>query len=236
MFSLVLMVAMSQGTAAPAWETAHAGPVNTNFIHAEAHQHYRGRGGCGGCYGGCYGGYGCYGGGYGCRGGGYGCYGGGYGCRGGCYGGCGGGYGGCYGGYGCCGGGYGGYYGSSAPMGYVSSGYYGSVPVSSPGYYGTTLPQGTPGGEVRDDTLATLEVSLPEGTTLKIDDFVSQSTDTTRRFVSPPLEAGKEYHYDITAEVMRDGKPVTVRKRVAVRAGETTRLIIDASGVTVAQR
>jgi uncharacterized protein (TIGR03000 family) len=223
MYSLVLMVAMSQGAATPAWETDHAAPANTNFLHAEAHQHYRGRGGCHGCYGGCYGGYG-------------GCYGG----YGGCYGGWGGGYGGCYGGYGCRGG-YGGYYGSYAPTGYVSSGYYspgyyGNGPAYSPGYYGTATPQGTPGGEVRSDTQATLVVSLPEGATLKIDDYVSRATGTVRQFVSPPLEPGRDYHYDITAEVMRDGKPVTVIKRITVRPGETTRLNIDASGVTVAQR
>jgi uncharacterized protein (TIGR03000 family) len=186
MYSLVLMVAMSQGAATPAWETDHPRPGNTNFIHAEAHQHYRGRGGCHGCYG----------------------------CYGGCYG---------------CGGGYGGYYyGSYSPMGYVFWGYY------SPGYYGTVTLQGTRDSQVRSDTAATLVVSLPEGATLKIDDFVSRSTATTRRFVSPPLEPGQEYHYDVTADLMRDGKPVTVSKRVAVRAGETTRVMIDPSGATVA--
>jgi uncharacterized protein (TIGR03000 family) len=204
MYSLVLMVAMSQGAATPAWEIDHPRPGNTNFIHAEAHQHNRhGCHGCHGCYGGC---YGCYGGCYGCYGGCYGCY------------------GGCYGGYG------GRYYGGYAPMGYVSSGYY------SPGYYGTATPQGTRDGQVRSDTAATLVVSLPEGATLKIDDFVSQSTAATRQFVSPPLEPGSDYHYDLTAELMRDGKPVTVSKRVTVRPGETTRVTIDSSGVRVAQR
>src|SRR5204862_4361157 len=83
MYSVVLMAALTTGTASE----------GCCFRH-------------GGCYGGCYGGYnGCYGGVYaGCYGGSYynaGCYGGSYGCYGvyGCYG--------CYGGWSCYGGGYG---------------------------------------------------------------------------------------------------------------------------------
>jgi uncharacterized protein (TIGR03000 family) len=157
MYSLVLVMAMSHGAAAPGWQSGEVDLRGTNFIHASAHQHYRGchgchgcHGCCGGCYGGgccgggCYGG-GCYGGGWGCCGGGYGgCYGGGrYG--GGCYG------GGCYGGgyaYGGYGGGYGGYTYSMPYGGY--SGYAGMPAYGgyTSGYYtpGTNMPAtGTPG-------------------------------------------------------------------------------------------
>jgi uncharacterized protein (TIGR03000 family) len=159
MYSIVLMVAMSHGAAAPGWQSGEVDLRGTNFIHATAHQHYRhGCHGCHGCYGGgCYGG-GCYGGGCyggGCYGGCYGggcwgggCYGGyrGYGCYGGgCWG------GGCYGGYayGGYGGGYGGYasyampYGGYAGMpayGGYTSGYY------NPGMPGAAAPVTTPSG------------------------------------------------------------------------------------------
>jgi uncharacterized protein (TIGR03000 family) len=83
MYSMVLMAALTTGTATPA-------------CHWSCH-------GCHGCYGGCHGCHGCYGG--GCYGGCSGCYGGCSGCYGGCYGCYGGGYGchGCYGGTGCYG-------------------------------------------------------------------------------------------------------------------------------------
>jgi uncharacterized protein (TIGR03000 family) len=139
MYSLVLMMAMSNGAAAaPGWQGGEVDSRGTNFIHATAHEHARHGchgcrgGGYGGCYGGgCYGG-GCYGGGYSCcgccGGGGWGgCYGGGYG---GCYGG---GYGGCYGGGygGCYGGGYGGCYGGGCGGGYAAASY--SMPYASYG-------------------------------------------------------------------------------------------------------
>jgi uncharacterized protein (TIGR03000 family) len=144
MYSLVLMMAMSQGAATPAWQNGAADLRGTNFIHATANEHYRGRRGCG-C---CGGGYGCCGGGYGCCGGGWG---GGYGC---CGGGCGGSYGccgGCWGGgYAMGGYGYGGYASYAMPYGYGS---YAGMPAyggyvsgyATPGTFGDTGTYGTGG-------------------------------------------------------------------------------------------
>jgi uncharacterized protein (TIGR03000 family) len=42
--------------------------------------------------------------------------------------------------------------------------------------------------------------------------------------VTPPLQPGREYHYTLTAELERDGKPIKVTRRVAVRAGAETRV------------
>jgi uncharacterized protein (TIGR03000 family) len=132
MYSMVLVMALSNGAQVPAWDAAkeHPGQVS--------HELYRHRrGGCsgGGCYGGGYGG--CWGGGYGgCHGGGYwggGCSGGGY-ASGGCWGSH------SYGGY--WGGGYGtgyggmGYYSSYSPyQGYPM--YYGGMAYPGGGYYDT---------------------------------------------------------------------------------------------------
>jgi uncharacterized protein (TIGR03000 family) len=205
------------------------------------------RGGCsGGCYGGCYGG-GCYGGGgcCGCYGGGGGCYGGGcYG--GGCYGGgCyGGGYGGCYGGGygGCYGGGisYGGCYGG------VGAGCYGGQVIG-----GSVITPGTvvPGGEKLKkepkekgdkETMApapaTIVVELPADAKLLIDNEATTSTGSSRVFTSPTLNPGKEYHYTLKAELVRDGKPVKAEKVVTVKAGVITPVTLTLPAASVAQR
>ena len=47
----------------------------------------------------------------------------------------------------------------------------------------------------------------------------------TRTFRTPPLQPGQEYSYDLTAEVVRNGKVQTTTERVVVRAGTETRVI-----------
>lgn len=69
---------------------------------------------------------------------------------------------------------------------------------------------------------ATLLVYLPANSTLTIDDQPTTSTSAVRRFVTPPLEPGKTFHYTLTAQATRGGQTVTVRQKVQVRAGEET--------------
>jgi len=213
MYSMVLMMALTTGGDTPA--IGHRG---------------------GGCGGGCYGG--CYGGGHGRRGGGgcCGCSGGGYG---GCYGG--GGYGGCYGGgYGGCMGsgmGYGGCMGSG--MGY--GGCYGGGIMPGAGI------QAAPGGEKlktppkqkEKETMlpapATIVVDLPADAKLLIDNEPTSTTGTSRVFVSPTLNPGREYHYTLKAEIVKDGKAVKVEKVIAVQAGEITSASLTLPPAGVAQ-
>jgi len=206
-------------------------------------------GGCyGGCWGGCYGGRGCHG----CWGGGWGgCYGGGWG---GCYGGCfGGGYamGGCYGGGwgGCYGGGYtmGGCYGG---MGY--GGYMAAAPVMSPTYAMAVTPSYaiTPSlsgavvangigqnpnttqsmyynpSTAANQNTALITVHMPANARLFIDDKATQSQSSTRRFRTPALQPGEDYHYTLRAEMDRDGQPVTTSKTITVRAGNPTEVTL----------
>jgi uncharacterized protein (TIGR03000 family) len=221
--------------------------------------------GCnGGCYG-CYGGsYSCWGGGHhGCRGGhmrGHsccGCYGGGY--YGGCYGGCyGGGHHGCRGGHhrghGCCGysgcGCYGGYgYGYGGCVGGYGGGYgmggFGGAVVPSMG--GTIVPNApvtpttptTPGKKTSIEGAsapATLVVNVPVNARLTIDGEATTSTSTRRVFVSPALEVGRTFHYTLQAEIVKDGKTITVSKNVAVKAGEESRVTLNADNLEFASR
>jgi uncharacterized protein (TIGR03000 family) len=74
---------------------------------------------------------------------------------------------------------------------------------------------------------ATIIVSLPAEAKLNFDGSVTTSTGATRVFVSPTLNAGRDYHYDLQAEIVRDGKTVSAAKRVTVRAGEETSVRIE---------
>lgn len=70
---------------------------------------------------------------------------------------------------------------------------------------------------------ATLVVNLPADASLTIDDEATASTSGNRVFITPALESGKEYHYTLKAQVIRDGKLQTTTQKVTVRAGEVSR-------------
>jgi uncharacterized protein (TIGR03000 family) len=74
---------------------------------------------------------------------------------------------------------------------------------------------------------ATIVVSLPAEAKLTVDGSVTSSTGANRVFVSPTLNAGRDYTYDLQAEIVRDGKTVSASKRVTVRAGEESSVRID---------
>jgi uncharacterized protein (TIGR03000 family) len=256
MYSLVLMMAMSQGAAVPSFDGAVGAPEKTAYAD-HGHRLYRGRRGCHGCSGGCSGGgWGCSGGGWGCHGGGWGCYGGGGGCHGGY--GCHGGGGGCHGGYGSYGsyGGYGvntgGYYGGmpyygegsyySGPIYYGEGNRYGGTAYPMPGTTtqgsypderGTNRGTGTSGTTNRSSQYGSLTapaqliVNLPAEAKLTVDGAATQSTSNERVFESPPLQPDKEFFYNLKATIVRDGRTLTATKRVPVRAGEISRATLD---------
>jgi uncharacterized protein (TIGR03000 family) len=74
---------------------------------------------------------------------------------------------------------------------------------------------------------AKLYVNLPADAKLTIDDNPTASTSESRVFVTPSLTPGKTFHYMLKATVVRDGKTEIVTKKVAVRAGEDTRVEIE---------
>jgi uncharacterized protein (TIGR03000 family) len=83
---------------------------------------------------------------------------------------------------------------------------------------------------------ATIVVTLPAEAKLSIDDAATQATSATRVFASPALERGKDFYYTLKAEVVRDGKTVTASKRVAVHAGEETKVSLEFPAASLAQR
>jgi uncharacterized protein (TIGR03000 family) len=81
-----------------------------------------------------------------------------------------------------------------------------------------------------------LVVRLPADARLTIDGHPTRSTSGTRWFVSPPLEPGKTFHYELRAEVVRDGKRLTETRRVAVRAGQVSDVTMAFPGQAVARK
>ena len=79
---------------------------------------------------------------------------------------------------------------------------------------------------------ASIVVSLPADARLTVDDTVTKSTSANRLFATPALETGKEFHYTLKAEVVRDGQKLTASEKVTVRAGEETRVNFAAEKFT----
>jgi uncharacterized protein (TIGR03000 family) len=98
-------------------------------------------------------------------------------------------------------------------------------------------PRGGGEGEAMLSTgSATLVVSLPAEAKLAVDGFVTSSTSSVRTLTSPVLENGKDYVYDLKAEVVRDGRTLTSSKQVTVRAGDMVNVTLDLPAETVAQK
>jgi uncharacterized protein (TIGR03000 family) len=81
---------------------------------------------------------------------------------------------------------------------------------------------------------ATFVVILPADAKLTVDDAATTSTSSMRVFASPDLPAGKEFYYTLKADIVRGGQPLTVKKRVLVRAGEETRVALEFPTSTIA--
>jgi uncharacterized protein (TIGR03000 family) len=91
-----------------------------------------------------------------------------------------------------------------------------------------------PGEEV--SAPATLVVLLPADARLLVDGVVTVSQSERRVFVSPALPPDQQFHYVLKAEVMRDGKPVSVEERVAVSAGKVSEVRLNLPAAGIAQR
>ena len=74
---------------------------------------------------------------------------------------------------------------------------------------------------------ATIVVRVPADAALSINGVATRSTAPTRTFVSPSLQPGKEFHYTLKAEAVRDGQKVAATRRVAVRAGERKEVVLE---------
>jgi uncharacterized protein (TIGR03000 family) len=87
-----------------------------------------------------------------------------------------------------------------------------------------------------DHGRASLVVHVPANATLTIDGQPTTSTGDRRVYLTPPLDPTKTHAYEVQAEILRNGRPDTVSRRVFVQAGRETELRLDFPGVEVAAR
>ena len=83
---------------------------------------------------------------------------------------------------------------------------------------------------------ATVVVRLPADARLTIDGEPTRSRGATRTFQSPPLQAGAPSQYVLRAEIVRDGRALSVRQRVRVLAGTVSVVRLDPETFSVASR
>jgi uncharacterized protein (TIGR03000 family) len=71
---------------------------------------------------------------------------------------------------------------------------------------------------------ALLSVVVPQEAKVYVNGQLTRTPGPVRRYVSPGLARGRSYTYEVRAEVMRDGQPVSQTKKVRLRAGQTADL------------
>jgi uncharacterized protein (TIGR03000 family) len=83
-----------------------------------------------------------------------------------------------------------------------------------------TLPTvGTVKLEADEPEAANIEIDLPEGSKLYVDGQMVSTQN--RKLNTPPLQRGKQYYYEMKAEILVAGKVVEESRTVIVKAGET---------------
>ncbi len=79
---------------------------------------------------------------------------------------------------------------------------------------------------------ALLTVDVPNNAKVLVNGISTRSTGDHRRYVSRNLTPGFDYTYEVKAQVMVDGKPVTQTKTVRLRAGQQAKLAFDMNTAT----
>jgi uncharacterized protein (TIGR03000 family) len=74
-----------------------------------------------------------------------------------------------------------------------------------------------------------LLVSVPEDAKVFVNGRATTSTGSERQYVSRGLENGQRYSYEVRAEVIRDGKPVTETQTAQLTAGSQASLTFKLS-------
>jgi uncharacterized protein (TIGR03000 family) len=77
-----------------------------------------------------------------------------------------------------------------------------------------------PKGELGSRALLTVE--LPADARLYIDGNLMTSVTSRRRIITPPLQAGQTYTYEVRVELIRNGQTLSRTQEVSLRPGEQT--------------
>jgi uncharacterized protein (TIGR03000 family) len=117
------------------------------------------------------------------------------------------------------------YYSSSFPT--ARSGSFYSSDMSRGGYYGAQAGDTAPA-----DRTVVIDVRVPSDAEIWFEGAKTQSTGTFREFVSPQLEPGQDYTYQMRARWMDNGQEVNKTRELRVRAGD--QLSLDLLGEATA--
>jgi uncharacterized protein (TIGR03000 family) len=219
MYSIVLATMLTAGSATPqfcffshchgCWSSCHgcSGCYSCHGCWSACYGCY-GCYSCHGCWSSCYNCFGCWDSCYGC----YGCHGcwsscySCYGCWDSCYS-CYGCWGYCYGCYGCWGG---------------CHGCYASVVPVQQAPPREKLPKPSEEKTGRVSGPATVIVKAPLDVNITVNGQATKRTQAEQTFATPTLEAGRRYAYTFHAEAVRNGKTVSINRKVTVWAGQRT--------------
>lgn len=80
----------------------------------------------------------------------------------------------------------------------------------------------------------TVSIALPADAKLLFNGVAASGNGAVRTFKTPPLEAGRDYQYQLTAEVTRDGRVERATGTVTVRAGETASVTLTPTANPIA--
>jgi uncharacterized protein (TIGR03000 family) len=98
-----------------------------------------------------------------------------------------------------------------------------SVPATSESFYPST--------PVEREVM--VNVKVPANAKVTFNGTATKQAGTNRRYVSPPIAGGRGYSYDVQATWTQNGRPVTLSRRIAVRAGDVVNLSFDNGAVRV---
>jgi uncharacterized protein (TIGR03000 family) len=107
----------------------------------------------------------------------------------------------------------------SYPSSYYSSpstmtGSYDASDLTSRGYYGAS------GNMARSDQTVLIHLRVPPEAEVWFDGTQTQSTGMERDYISPPLQPGQDYVYQMRARWMQNGQEVVKTRDLRVRAGD----------------
>jgi uncharacterized protein (TIGR03000 family) len=84
-------------------------------------------------------------------------------------------------------------------------------------------------------TAALITIFLPAGAKLSVDGRPVTAAGV-KTFVTPPLQKGPAYYYEVTVETTRHGKPVVQTRRLRLTAGESVHADYRDQGESVASK
>ena len=102
-----------------------------------------------------------------------------------------------------------------------------SSPAEAPAEADGSEVPAEPTDSARRSSEGVLQVNLPAKAKIFVNGRPTRLTGESRRFVAPNLRNGKQYVYNVKAEMVRDGEVVEQTKQVTIHPGRTTELAFD---------